>query len=1267
MRARQIWPLVLAAMLCAGPARAGDILVTTAAELSTAIGTANPGDRIVLQNDIVLGTTLLPPVGSNITIDGNNKSIDAQNNNRIFFLNSSATIENVTLKNGLAKGGDGGNATAGGGGGLGAGGAIFVNAGTATISNVTFSGNNASGGNGGTSGNTSGNAGGGGGGLGGAGGIGANGNGGGGGYSGGGGGGGGYIGAGGFGPFPPGNGGTGPGGNGGRGGDFNQNGAAGVNGGTGGNGSASFGGGGGGGGIGGGTGGGADETSGFNGGAGGGGGGGGLVANSGGNGGNVAAAGGNATDVGGGGGAGGFGFNASVVGGNGADFGGGGGGAGNGGNGGFGGGGGGAGSTGIGGVSTFGGGTGGSPSGLANANTGVAGGNGGSGCTCTNSISGGGGAALGGAVFVRDGANIVIGDGSFGANNNATAGTGGGGIFGGGDGAAAGTSLFLMSPTGATNYTFNPATALTINGTIADDSAASLPGGSYQGGIAAGAGITMSGAGTLFLNGANTYSGGTTINSGTVSIGADNNLGTAGVAMKNGSGLQFTSSFSFAHPITIAGATTFSASSGVTTDMTTAIGNGASAGALSKTGVGTVNLSGANTYSGGTAVNAGMLSLSGAGTLGAAAGSTAVNTGGTLDLGGTTQTQNGGVTLAGGTIQTGTLSSSGAFDMQSGSASAALAGSGTLTKSTAGTATLSGINTYSGATTVNDGTLSVSGSLANTSGITVNNGGTLDVGGTVDTPTLTVNLGGTLTGTGTVDPVAIAVNAGATFTPGTAGSPGTSTNVAGDVVFQPGATYQLYLNPATSTFANVTGTATLGGATVAANFAAGSYLSKRYTILTTTGGVIGTFAPAINTVGPANLNPTLSYDSTNAYLDIALSFISPGGLNVNQQNVANAITGFFNTNGTLPAVFSTLSANGLTQASGETATGSQQTTIQAMTQFIDLLTDQSLGGAPGAASFAAAPSAGATAFASTANQSNATDALAQLSPRQAPESFEHRWGTWLAGYGGTQTTNGSPTIGSNTATSRVYGSATGFNYRPTPDLMVGVALAGGGTNFSVTGSGGGHSDLFQAGAFARKTFGAAYVTGAIAYGWQNITTDRTVTIAGVDQLRARFNASALSGRVETGYRAAVSTVGITPYAAAQITSFWLPNYAESAISGASTFALSYNAKTVTVPRSELGLRSDASFALPSAMLTLRGRLAWAHDYSTDRNTQATFQALPGASFIVNGASPAPNAALISVSAEIDWTNNWSVLTSFDGEFSGTTASYAGKGVVRYRW
>ena len=86
--------------------------------------------------------------------------------------------------------------------------------------------------------------------------------------------------------------------------------------------------------------------------------------------------------------------------------------------------------------------------------------------------------------------------------------------------------------------------------------------------------------------------------------------------------------------------------------------------------------------------------------------------GGVLDLGATTQIQNGGLTLGGGTIQNGTLSSTGTFGLQSGAVSAVLAGTGDVVKNTAGTVTLSGVNTYTGATTINAGTLALSGAGA---------------------------------------------------------------------------------------------------------------------------------------------------------------------------------------------------------------------------------------------------------------------------------------------------------------------------------------------------------------------------------------------------------------------------------------------------------------------------------------------------------------------------------------------------------------------------
>jgi uncharacterized protein with beta-barrel porin domain len=466
---------------------------------------------------------------------------------------------------------------------------------------------------------------------------------------------------------------------------------------------------------------------------------------------------------------------------------------------------------------------------------------------------------------------------------------------------------------------------------------------------------------------------------------------------------------------------------------------------------------------------------------------------------------------------------------------------------------------------------------------------------------------------------------------------------------------------------------------VDAFYANGSYVAKQYTILTATGAVSGTFASLVNTNLPSNFSASLSYDAHDAYLNLTLNFIPPPGtgLNQNQQNVANAIVNYFNTHGSIPLVFGGLTAAGLTQVSGQPATGTQQTTFDAMSQFMGLLTDPFIGGrgnaipgGPGATPFAEEiDAANAYAAKDPARSKSEREAYAAIYRKVPPPvaTFVPSWSMWTAGFGGTQTTGGNTVVGSNSTTSSLGAVAVGADYRFSPNTIAGFALAGGGTNFNVNGLGGGRSDLFQAGAFVRHTVGPAYFTAALAYGWQDITTDRIVTVAGFDHLRAQFNANALSGRIEDGYRFATPWMGVTPYAAAQFTTFELPSYAEQAIVGANTFALAYGAKTVTDVRSEVGVRTDKSWAMTDSILTLRGRLAWAHDYDPDRSIGATFQTLPGASFVVNGAAQLPDKALTSASAEVKWRSGFSLAATFEGEFSGNSTSYAGKGIARYTW
>jgi uncharacterized protein with beta-barrel porin domain len=658
---------------------------------------------------------------------------------------------------------------------------------------------------------------------------------------------------------------------------------------------------------------------------------------------------------------------------------------------------------------------------------------------------------------------------------------------------------------------------------------------------------------------------------------------------------------------------------------------------------------GAISAGGGTIVNSGTISG------GIIAANTAITNSGSI-LGGIQFQGTGSNSL---TLQTGSFLDSTAVGMRGASNTLVLQGTGISNNNFAN---FNQLDVLAGTVWTLGGTDNIIGSTSIS--------GALQVNGLIKGSTLTVNPSGMLSGSGDISATAT-IASGGMLAPGNAAGPTGTLRITGNLAFQSGALYLVQVTPANSANTNVTGTATLTGSTVQAAFAPGTYVIKSYDILHAIGGLGGTTFSGVTGNLPTDFVASLSYTATDVFLNLDVT-LPVAGLGSNQQRVANTVTAFANSGGALAPGFANLFAlapgslgNALTQLSGETATGSQQTTFDAMGQFMGLLTDPLMARSGGVSLPGATGYADETlGYAATKK----TDAFAMFT--KAPPTVEQRWSVWAAGFGGSQSTDGNTALGSNNTISNITGTAVGADYLITPTTIAGFALAGGGTSFSVTNSGSGRSDLFQAGAYLRHSDGPVYLSAALAYGWQDITTNRVVTLAGFDQLRAEFNANAWSGRVEGGYRFAVpwsGGFGITPYVAGQLVTFDLPAYAERAISGGNAFALSYNAIEVTDARTELGIRTDQSWAFNGGLLTLRGRFAWAHDFDPDRSIAATFQSLPGASFVVNGAAQAADSALTTASIEMKWKNGWAAAVTFDGEFSGVTRSYAGKGVVRYAW
>jgi uncharacterized protein with beta-barrel porin domain len=244
----------------------------------------------------------------------------------------------------------------------------------------------------------------------------------------------------------------------------------------------------------------------------------------------------------------------------------------------------------------------------------------------------------------------------------------------------------------------------------------------------------------------------------------------------------------------------------------------------------------------------------------------------------------------------------------------------------------------------------------------------------------------------------------------------------------------------------------------------------------------------------------------------------------------------------------------------------------------------------------------------------------------------------------------------------------GADYGLSTDTRLGFALGGAGSTFNVAnGFGGGKADIFNAALYAKHIMGPAYLEGALAYGWQGTTTDRTVTVAGTDRLHAAFDANSFTGRVEGGWTFAMP-VNVTPYAAVQSTAFIVPGYGETATSGSGQFALNYAAQTVWATRTELGLHWDKTVAVTGGRFTWLATTAWAHDFNADSiaTASASFQSLPGSpAFTTNGAAPAHDLALVTAGGQMAWTNGWSLSGTFLSEIAETSRSYGGKGTLSY--
>jgi outer membrane autotransporter protein len=485
---------------------------------------------------------------------------------------------------------------------------------------------------------------------------------------------------------------------------------------------------------------------------------------------------------------------------------------------------------------------------------------------------------------------------------------------------------------------------------------------------------------------------------------------------------------------------------------------------------------------------------------------------------------------------------------------------------------------------------------------------------------------------------------------------------------QTGGLLQFQLTPGGAGKITVTNTATLGG-TLGVTVTPGLYgLSTQYTLLTA-GAISGQFAQFISSP-PRSAFLSLSgpfYDATSVDVTVTRTpFGAVPGLTRNQRAVGNTLEGAYSTTLTGPAatIYTNLLMTGtpdaLSQLSGEGITAAQNTAFASGTMFDALLMDQGAFWRGGEA----ADSNGVTFR---------DPPLVFKGPKLTPPVYQPRtWRVWTGGFGGVQSFNGDASIGSADTRNAVAGGAMGFDYQVDPTRLVGVAVGGSESHFSVpdrTTSGdvvGGHM-----GAYGVATWGSLYAAGLVSYSrFDNWTTRTIAGIGPTETATGSFASDLVGARLEIGRTYALPRVNVTPFAALQGSTLWERGFTESSNAGGlpGILGLTYQSQTVTSLPTFLGVQFDTRWAFANGTVwSPFVRAAWVHEFSPDRSTTGSLVSIPGTLFTVDGARAWSNALKVNAGSRVALNRYASLFASFDGEFSNSGHSYGGRGGVRFSW
>ncbi len=403
-------------------------------------------------------------------------------------------------------------------------------------------------------------------------------------------------------------------------------------------------------------------------------------------------------------------------------------------------------------------------------------------------------------------------------------------------------------------------------------------------------------------------------------------------------------------------------------------------------------------------------------------------------------------------------------------------------------------------------------------------------------------------------------------------------------------------------------------------------------------------------------------------------------LTENEKSVAKALSDHVADGGVLPIGFAILAATqepgelalSLAQNSGQVSTGIAPMGMQSMNAFLDTVLNS--GHKPRIQ--ALPPRDQGVQVGMVREEVNVIyeGKYGPVEPAEGQLSFaasttlverSNPWDVWASGYGSHSETDGNASLGHQKRTSENRGLAAGLNFSPSANSDLGIALSWNQADFALgNGFGSGSSDTVFVALRGQTSNVQSYVKGALAYGRSDITTDRSVTIAGVDRLVGDTKADNFAAHVEAGYHMGA----FTPFVGLRAQSFTTEAYSETAVSGSSSYALQYDENTTNSLRSELGVDMQwPTEHVGGGRTTFGLRAAWAHEFASNEAGNRSFVTIPGTGFTASGATRDRDSLILAANAGVAGSNGLYLDGAINAEYASNFQDIGGSITVGYSW